>query len=72
MLELVGHPVAVNPDSALGRDRPRARLAGDPLRQAARRLKIGAALAAVGLVGGGGGYVAARLRPRLVRALPVR
>ena len=64
MLELVGNPVAVNPDSALLADRARARLAGDALRQARRRLKIAAAVATVGLVGWGGGYVAARLRPQ--------
>ena len=29
MLELVGNPVAVNPDAELARDRPRARLADD-------------------------------------------
>ena len=64
MLELVGNPVAVNPDSALlaiARERGWRVIHFDKL---ARRLKIGAALAAVGLLGGGGGYVAARLKPR--------
>jgi HAD superfamily hydrolase (TIGR01490 family) len=63
MLELVGHPVAVNPDSALARiarDRGWRVIHFDKLR---RRLYIAAAMAAVGLMGSGGGYVAARLRP---------
>jgi HAD superfamily hydrolase (TIGR01490 family) len=63
MLELVGNPVAVNPDSALARiarDRGWRVIHFDKLR---RRLYIAAAMAAVGLVGSGGGYVAARLRP---------
>jgi phosphoserine phosphatase len=72
MLELVGNPVAVNPDSALlaiARERGWRVMHFDKL---ARRLKLLAAMAAVGLVGGGGGYLAARLRatPRL--RLPLR
>jgi HAD superfamily hydrolase (TIGR01490 family) len=64
MLRVVGHPVAVNPDRELQRV---ARAEGwriirfDKL---ARRLRISAAVAAVGLLGGGGGYVAARARAR--------
>ena len=72
MLELVGNPVAVNPDSALlaiARERGWRVMHFDKL---GRRLKIAAALAAVGLVGGGGGYVAARLRPRSGLRFPGR
>jgi HAD superfamily hydrolase (TIGR01490 family) len=64
MLEAVGHPVAVNPDSELERI---ARAGGWQIMRfdrLARRLKIGAAVAAVGLVGGGGGYLAGRIRER--------
>jgi HAD superfamily hydrolase (TIGR01490 family) len=63
MLRAVGHPVAVNPDSALLRV---ARAEGwqvmtfDRLR---RRLRIGGAVAGVGAAAGGAGYIAARLRP---------
>ena len=72
MLELVGNPVAVNPDSALlaiARERGWRVMHFDKL---GRRLKIGATLVAVGLVGSGGGYVAARLRPRRRMRLPLR
>ena len=64
MLEAVGNPVAVNPDSALdriARERGWRIMRFDKL---GRRVKLGAAVGAVGLVGGGGGYVVARLRPR--------
>jgi phosphoserine phosphatase len=63
MLRTVGHPVAVNPDAELLRV---ARAEGwqvmtfDRLR---RRVRIGAAVAGIGALAGGGGYVAARLRP---------
>jgi HAD superfamily hydrolase (TIGR01490 family) len=63
MLRCVGHPVAVNPDAALLRV---ARQEGwqvmtfDRLR---RRLRLAAAAAALGALGAGSGYVAARLRP---------
>lgn len=62
MLTAVGHPVAVNPDTALARI---ARENGwqimrfDRLR---RRLHIAAGLGAMALVGGGGGYLAGRIR----------
>jgi HAD superfamily hydrolase (TIGR01490 family) len=62
MLRAVGYPVAVNPDAALERT---ARAEGweilrfDTLR---RRLRIASAVGAVALVGGGGGYLAGRLR----------
>jgi HAD superfamily hydrolase (TIGR01490 family) len=64
MLQAVGHPVAVNPDSELEKI---AREGGWQIMRfdrLVRRLKIGAALAGVGLVGGGGGYLAGRIRER--------
>jgi HAD superfamily hydrolase (TIGR01490 family) len=67
MLQAVGHPVAVNPDSALDRA---AREAGweimrfDRLR---RRLRLGAAGAGVALLGVTGGYLAPRIWPYLRR-----
>jgi HAD superfamily hydrolase (TIGR01490 family) len=72
MLRAVGHPVAVNPDAALLRT---ARAEGwevlrfDKLR---RRVRIAAAAGAVALVGGGGGYVAGRLRDRSFRRRALR
>src|SRR3954453_20830807 len=63
MLRPVGHPVAVNPDSELlrvAREEGWQVMTFDRLR---RRIRIGAAIAGVGAVAGGGGYVAARLRP---------
>jgi HAD superfamily hydrolase (TIGR01490 family) len=62
MLRAVGHPVAVNPDGALEKI---ARAEGWRIMRFDRLaplLKIGAATLAVALVGGGGGYAAARLR----------
>ncbi|MDQ4047995.1 MAG: haloacid dehalogenase-like hydrolase, partial [Actinomycetota bacterium] len=62
MLSAVGHPVAVNPDTALERI---ARENGWRIMRfdrLGRRLRIAAALGAVGLVGGGGGYLAGRIR----------
>ena len=62
MLTAVGHPVAVNPDTALERI---ARESGwqimrfDRLR---RRVHVAGALGALALAGGGGGYLAGRLR----------
>jgi HAD superfamily hydrolase (TIGR01490 family) len=64
MLRLVGHPVAVNPDSAL---EEAARTEGWQIMRfehLGRRLRLAAAAAALGLVGGGGGYAFARLKPR--------
>lgn len=64
MLTAVGNPVAVNPDAALARI---ARENGwrtmhfDRLR---RRIHIASAIGATVLVGGGGGYLAGRLRDR--------
>ena len=63
MMRAVGHPVAVNPDSALEKV---ARSEGWRIMRFDRLgplLKIGGAVLAVALVGGGGGYAAARLRP---------
>ena len=51
MLRCVGHPVAVNPDAELSRGRPRGGLAGDPLRQAPRRLRIAPRLAGFAAAG---------------------
>jgi HAD superfamily hydrolase (TIGR01490 family) len=62
MLSAVGHPVAVNPDSELERT---ARENGWRIMRfdkLGRRLRIVGALGAITLVGGGGGYVAGRLR----------
>jgi hypothetical protein len=64
MLRAVGHPVAVNPDSALEKV---ARQEGWRIMRFDRlapMLKIGGATLAVALVGGGGGYAAARVRSR--------
>ena len=62
MMRAVGYPVAVNPDAALAKV---AREHGWRVMRFDRLgpiLKIGAAVLAVGLVGGGGGYAAARAR----------
>jgi HAD superfamily hydrolase (TIGR01490 family) len=67
MLRAVGHPVAVNPDRELERV---AREEGWHIMRfdrLGRRLKFAAAVGTVAVVGGGGGYVAARLRPRRSR-----
>ena len=64
MMRIVGHPVAVNPDSELERV---AREEGWQIvrfERLGRRLRIAAVASAVALVGGGGGYAAARMRPR--------
>jgi len=69
MLEAVGHPVAVNPDSELeriARERGWRIMRFDQLR---RRLRVAAALAGVGIVGGGGGYLTGRLRASGARRL---
>jgi phosphoserine phosphatase len=66
MMRAVGHPVAVNPDSALesvAREEGWQIMRFDKL---GRRLRIGAWATGLALVGGGGGYAAARLRPRKV------
>ena len=64
MLRTVGHPVAVNPDTELHRV---ARAEGWRIMRfdkLGRRLKLGAAVSTLALMGGGGGYLAARARPR--------
>jgi HAD superfamily hydrolase (TIGR01490 family) len=64
MMRAVGHPVAVNPDAALqkvAREEGWQVMRFDKL---GRRLRIGAVATGLALVGGGGGYAAARLRPR--------
>jgi HAD superfamily hydrolase (TIGR01490 family) len=64
MMRTVGHPVAVNPDSELERV---AREEGWQIvrfDKLGRRLRIAAVAGGLALVGGGGGYAAARLRPR--------
>jgi len=63
MLRAVGHPVAVNPDAELERV---ARQEGWRIMRfdtLGRKIKIAGAIGGVALVGGGGGYLAARLRP---------
>jgi len=68
MMRAVGHPVAVNPDRELERV---ARQEGWRIMRfdkLGRRLRWASAVASVALVGGGGGYVAARARrPRRLR-----
>jgi HAD superfamily hydrolase (TIGR01490 family) len=64
MMRIVGHPVAVNPDAALEKE---AREQGWQIMRfdkLGRRLRIALVAGGVALVGGGGGYAAARLRPR--------
>jgi HAD superfamily hydrolase (TIGR01490 family) len=62
MMRAVGNPVAVNPDAALEKV---ARAEGWRIMRFDRLgpiLKIGSAVLAIGLVGGGGGYALARAR----------
>jgi HAD superfamily hydrolase (TIGR01490 family) len=62
MMRAVGHPVAVNPDRVLERV---AREEGWRIMRfdkLGRRLKWASVVASIALVGGGGGYVAARAR----------
>ncbi|MGI8945239.1 MAG: HAD family hydrolase [Thermoleophilaceae bacterium] len=69
LLRAVGHPVAVNPDAALERV---ARAEGWQVMRfdkLGRRLRIAAALGAVTLAGGAGGYLAGRVRGRPGRGL---
>jgi HAD superfamily hydrolase (TIGR01490 family) len=70
MLRAVGHPVAVNPDSALERV---AREEGWRIMRFDRlgpMLKIGAGVLTLALAAGGGGYAAARMRqPSRLRRL---
>jgi HAD superfamily hydrolase (TIGR01490 family) len=62
MLRAVGHPVAVNPDPALGRV---AREEGWRIMRfdkLGRRIKLAGATAGLALLAGGGGFIAARSR----------
>src|SRR3954447_334450 len=64
MLRVVGHPVAVNPDAELGRV---ARQEGWEIMtfdRLGRRLRIAGGVAAVGLLGVGGGYLGPRIYRR--------
>ena len=64
MMRAVGHPVAVNPDAELlrvAREEGWQIMRFDKL---GRRLRIAAVAMGLALVGGGGGYAAARLRPQ--------
>ena len=68
MLRVVGHPVAVNPDTELERV---ARVEGWRIMRfdkLARRLRIAIVAGGIALVGGGGGYLAGELRERRRRA----
>jgi HAD superfamily hydrolase (TIGR01490 family) len=70
MLRAVGNPVAVNPDTELERV---AREEGWRIMRfdkLGRRLRIAGAVAGIGLLGGGGGYLVARLRPSRRFGLP--
>ena len=72
MLRAVGHPVVVNPDSELrriARDEGWQIMRFDKL---GRRLKVGAAVGAVGLLGASAGGVAARVRERRSRRVRLR
>jgi HAD superfamily hydrolase (TIGR01490 family) len=63
MLRAVGHPVAVNPDSALlrvAREEGWQVVTFDRLR---RRLRIAGGTLGLGAIGAGAGYLVARLRP---------
>jgi len=63
MLRLVGHPVAVNPDSALEKVARAEDWQVMRFDKLGRRLRIAGAAAAVGVLGGGGGYAFARRKP---------
>lgn len=64
MLRAVGHPVAVNPDAELGRVAREQGWEVIHFDRLHRRLRIATYAATLALVGGGGGYLAGRLRPR--------
>jgi HAD superfamily hydrolase (TIGR01490 family) len=64
MMRAVGNPVAVNPDRELERVAREEGWRIMRFEHLARRLKWATAAATLALVGGGGGYVAARARPR--------
>jgi HAD superfamily hydrolase (TIGR01490 family) len=64
MMRTVGHPVAVNPDAALERVAHEEGWQIMRFDKLGRRLRIAAVAGALALVGGGGGYAAARMRPQ--------
>ena len=70
MLELVGHPVAVNPDAELRRVAAEQGWEVIHLDKLGRHLRLLMVAGALALVGSGGGYVAARTRQP--RRLPWR
>jgi HAD superfamily hydrolase (TIGR01490 family) len=72
MMRAVGHPVAVNPDRVLERVAREEGWRIMRFEKLGRRLRLAAAVAAVALVGGGSGYVAARARRPRRRLLPGR
>jgi HAD superfamily hydrolase (TIGR01490 family) len=63
MLRTVGHPVAVNPDAELRRVARAEAWRIMSFDKLGRRLKLGGAVGALALMGGGGGYLVARARP---------
>jgi HAD superfamily hydrolase (TIGR01490 family) len=71
MMRTVGHPVAVNPDTALLRVAHEEGWQIMRFDKLGRRLRIAAVAGGLGLVAGGGGYAAARRRPRR-RLRPLR
>ena len=64
MLRAVGHPVVVNPDAELERVARAESWRALRFDKLARRLRIAAGAAMLALLGGGGGYTFARLKPR--------
>jgi phosphoserine phosphatase len=64
MMRAVGHPVAVNPDAELQRVAHAEGWQIMRFDKLSRRLRITVLSAGLALVGGGGGYAVARLRPR--------
>jgi HAD superfamily hydrolase (TIGR01490 family) len=68
MLRAVGHPVVVNPDRELEQIARREGWRIMRFDKLARRVRVASAVGALALVGGGGGYLAGRLRDRRGRA----
>jgi HAD superfamily hydrolase (TIGR01490 family) len=69
MLRAVGHPVAVNPDAALRRVAQAEGWRIMRFDKLGHRLRVGAGVGTLALLGGAGGYVAARAKPRRKRLL---
>ena len=65
MLRAVGHPVAVNPDTVLAKVAHEEGWEVIHFDRLHRRVRIAAGATALALVGGGGGYLAGRVRPRI-------